>query len=76
MNAIITFMLMMWALLLAGGGVMVAVLGPISITGFGDWDHIITSGTKAVIAIILVVAWVFILSKVKNWIFHRQIKFH
>ena len=68
------FIFAMWLLLLAGGGILVAFLGPISISGFGDFDSIIASGIKAIIAVILVIVWIFALSKIKNWIFHKQIK--
>ena len=73
-SQIFGFIFAMWLLLLAGGGILVAILGPISISGFGDLDSIITSGIQAIIAIILVIVWIFALSKIKNWIFHKQIK--
>ena len=65
----------MWVLILLGGGIMVAVLGPFSIQQFGDFNWIISSGIKVIIAITLVVAWILILSKLKNWIFRKEIKF-
>ena len=75
MNAsIFVFIFAMWILLLIGGGILVAVLGPVSVSGFGDLDSIISSGVKAIIAILLVIVWVFVLSKIKNWIFQKQIK--
>ena len=64
----------MWILLLIGGGILVTILGPISITGYGDFNSMISSSIKAIIAIILVIAWIFVLSKVKSWIFQKQIK--
>ena len=64
----------MWVLLLIGGGILVAILGPISITGYDNFNSIISSSLKAVIAIILVIVWIFVLSKIKNWIFQKQIK--
>ena len=73
-SSIFVFIFAMWLLLLAGGGILVTVLGPISISGFGDFDSILSSGIKAIIAIILVIAWVFVLSKIKNWIFQKQIR--
>ena len=30
------FLFAMWVLILIGGGIIVTILGPISITGFGD----------------------------------------
>ena len=73
-SGIFGFLFGMWMLILIGGGIVVTILGPISISGFGDSNWIINSGLKAVIAIILVVIWVLILSKFKNWIFRKEIK--
>ena len=68
------FLFAMWILILAGGGILVTVLGPFSISGYGDLDLLLTSILKAIIAIILVVIWVLVLSKLKNWIFKKEIK--
>jgi len=35
---------------------------------------LLTSILKAIIAIILVIVWILILSKLKNWIFKKEIK--
>jgi len=67
------FLFGMWVLILLGGGIVVVVLGPISISGYGEMDWLLSSGIKAVIAIILVIAWILILSKLKNWIFRKEI---
>lgn len=68
------FLFAMWALIIAGGGILVTILGPFSISGYGDLDLLLTSTLKAIIAIILVVIWVLVLSKLKNWIFRKEIK--
>jgi len=73
-SSIFVFVGIMWILLIIGGGIVVTILGPISITGYGDLNQIIASGIKAIIAIILVVIWIVILSKMKKWIFHKEIK--
>jgi hypothetical protein len=65
----------MWVLIILGGGILVTVLGPFSITGFSDFDWILTSSLKAVIAIILVIMWILVLSKIKNWIFRKEMKY-
>jgi ABC-type uncharacterized transport system permease subunit len=65
----------MWILILAGGGILVTILGPFSISGYGDFDLLLTSILKAIIAIILVIVWILILSKLKNWIFKKEIKY-
>jgi len=69
------FLFVMWILILAGGGILVTILGPFSISGYGDFDLLLTSILKAIIAIILVIVWILILSKLKNWIFKKEIKF-
>ena len=68
------FLFSMWILILIGGGIMVTILGPFSIQEFGDFHWILTSGVKVGIALILVVIWILILSKLKNWIFRKEIK--
>ena len=68
------FLFAMWALIVVGGGIVVTLLGPISISGFGEFDWFIASVIKAIIALVLVVIWILILSKLKNWIFRKEIK--
>ena len=68
------FLLAMWILILVGGGIVVSILGPISITGFNEFNWIISSAIKGGLAIILVIIWIFILLKIKNWIFKKGIK--
>lgn len=70
---IFAYISVMWVLIIAGGGLLVSIIAPISIRGYGQLDHILDSGVKAVISILLVVAWIFIMSKIKNWIFHRKV---
>jgi len=65
----------MWILIIIGGGIMVVLLGPFSIQQFGDFHWIVTSGIKVIVALILVVIWILILSKLKNWIFKKELKF-
>jgi hypothetical protein len=69
------FLFTMWILIIGGGGVLVMILGPLTISGYGDFDFLIASIIKAIIAIILVIIWILILSKLKNWIFKKEIKF-
>lgn len=73
-SGLYAFLFAMWILILLGGGILVTILGPISISGFGPFDMFISSIIKAIIAIILVVIWILILSKLKNWIFRKEIK--
>ncbi len=68
------FLFAMWILILVGGGIVVTILGPISVSGFGEFDMFIGSVIKAIVAIILVVIWILILSKLKNLIFRKEIK--
>ena len=67
------FLFAMWILILLGGGILVTILGPLSISGFGQLDLFISSFIKAIIAIVLVVVWILILAKLKNWIFRKEI---
>ncbi|MDC0209782.1 hypothetical protein OAJ66_01040 [Nitrosopumilus sp.] len=67
------FLFAMWALIIIGGGIMVIFLGPFTIQQFGDFHWIIASGIKVSIALILVVIWILILSKLKNWIFKKEL---
>ena len=67
------FLFAMWVLIIIGGGIMVVLLGPFTIQQFGDFHWIIASGIKVAIALILVVIWILILSKLKNWIFKQEL---
>jgi len=68
------FLFAMWVLIIIGGGIIVTLLGPVSISGFGDLDWLISSVIKAIISIILVIVWILILLKLKNMIFRKEIK--
>ena len=67
------FLFAMWALIIIGGGIMVTLLGPFTIQQFGVFHWIIESGIKVAIALVLVVIWILILSKLKNWIFKKEL---
>ena len=71
---IFVFIFIMWLMIIGGGGLLILIIAPISIRGFDKYDNILDSGIKAVIAVLLVVAWIFIMSRIKNWIFQKQIK--
>ncbi len=71
---IFTFIFAMWILMILGGGILILTIAPISISGYGDLDMILSSGLKAIIAIILVIVWILILSKMKKAIFHGMLK--
>lgn len=73
-SSIFVFIFAMWILIIIGGGISVLILAPIEISGYGEFDLIISSAIKAVVSIGLVITWIFILSKVKNWIFRSQLK--
>jgi len=67
------FLFAMWVLIILGGGIMVVLLGPFTIQQFGEFHWIVASGIKVAIALILVVIWILILSKLKNWIFKKEL---
>jgi len=69
------FLFAMWGLIILGGGIMVVLLGPFSIQQFGDFHWIISSGTKVSIALGLIIIWILVLSKLKNYIFKKELKF-
>lgn len=69
------FLFLMWILILIGGGIAVIILGPISISGYGDFDQLLNSLVKGGIAIGLSIIWVLILSKLKNFIFKKTFNF-
>ena len=71
---IYVFVFIMWVLLLVGGGLLFTIFGPMKIDGFGRYSVLVDSAVKAAIALMLVILWIFVMSKIKNWIFHRQIK--
>ena len=68
------FLFSMWILILAGGGLMVLLVGRISFRDYVDIDPLINSGAKVILGLFLIFIWVFILTKVKNWIFKTEIK--
>jgi len=74
MKELVIFIILMWLMIIAGGGILLSIIAPISIHGFGKYDEFFDSGIKAVIAILLVVTWIFIISKIKNWLFQKEIK--
>lgn len=73
-GAIYVFIFIMWAMIVAGGGILFAVIGPLKIDGYGKYSELLDSGVKALIAMLLVVIWIFAMSKIKNWIFQKQVK--
>lgn len=72
--SIFAFILIMWLLIIIGGEIAIFVLAPISISGYGVLDPILSSGIKAIVAFVMVVVWIFALSKIKNWIFRKELK--
>ena len=71
---IFSFIFAMWILIIIGGGLMVLFIGPLSFSGYGEFDPLINSGAKVLIALILIFIWVLALLKIKNWIFRKIAK--
>jgi len=69
------FLFLMWILILIGGGIAVTILGPISISGYGEYDELLGSILKGIIAIGLSIVWVLILVKLKNFIFKKTFNY-
>ena len=57
------FVIVMWALIILGGGLAVTVLGPLDL-GWGMGDSLLKGG----IAILMVVLWVVILVRIRRLI--------
>ena len=68
------FVFGMWILMILGGAILVVILGPFSISGFSEFDSTLTSVIKAIISILLIILWIFILSKMKDWVYQNQMK--
>ena len=73
-TSIFVFIFSMWALMLAGGGLLILFIGPLSLVADTDVDPILNSIIQVIIALILIFIWILILTKVKNWIFQKKIK--
>ena len=71
---IYSFIFAMWILILVGGGLITLIIGPFSLGSIEGIDPIIFSGIKVGLALVLIFVWIFILTKVKNWIFKSQVK--
>ena len=71
---IYSFIFAMWILILVGGGLMTLIIGPFSLGSIGGIDPMILSGIKVGLALVLIFIWVFVLTKIKNWIFKSQVK--
>jgi len=68
-----TLVIVMWALMIAGGGIAVNVLGPLHASDeAGEAGEAGVSAAKAAVAVGLVVAWVWVLSRIKSAIFSRR----
>ena len=72
--SIFAFIFSMWVLILLGGGVIVLFIGPTSFEVIYYIEPLLNSGLKVLIALVLIFIWVFLLTKIKNWIFKKQIK--
>jgi len=76
-HTIFSFIFVMWILIIIGGGLLVVFTSMISIEGYvtiGSLELYYASIAKALIAIILVIIWVYVLTRIKNWMFHKKIK--
>lgn len=76
-RTIFLFIFVMWVLIISGGGLLIVFTSQIVIDGYvtlGSLQLYYASIVKAIIAIILVAVWIYTLSKIKNWMFNKQIK--
>ena len=73
-TSVFAFIFAMWVLILIGGGLLVLFIGPLSFAGNIEIDPTLNSVIKVIIALALIFVWIVILTKVKNWIFKKQLK--
>ena len=73
-TSVFAFIFTMWIIILVGGGLLVLFIGPISFVGTTAINPMFNSIIKVIIALILIFFWILILTKIKNWIFQKQIK--
>lgn len=74
---IFSFIFVMWILIIIGGGLLIVLTSIVSIEGYvtaGPLELYYVSIVKAIIAMILVIIWIYVLTKIKNWMFHTKIK--
>lgn len=74
---IFSFIFVMWILIIIGGGLLIILTSIVSIDGYviiGSLELYYASIVKAIIAIILVIIWIYVLTKIKNWMFHKKIR--
>lgn len=74
---IFSFIFIMWILIMIGGGLLIVFTSIISIDGYvtvGFLELYYGSIVKAIVAILLVIIWIYVLIKIKNWMFHKKIK--
>lgn len=74
---IFSFIFIMWILIIIGGGLLIVFTSIISIDGYvtiGPLELYYGSIVKAIVAILLVIIWIYVLTKIKNWMFHKKIK--
>lgn len=65
---IYVFLVVMWTLIILGGGMAVLILGPLNLgEPYQSWN----STVKALVAIGMVVSWVILLVKLKGYIFRN-----
>ena len=63
------FIVVMWALMILGGGIATIMLGSIHIENSDEFTLLLLSMVKAIASISLVIVWVYILNKIKQKIF-------
>ena len=74
MISVYVFVIVMWLLILVGGGIMVVLVEPLSLNIGNTLHSILNPGIKVVITLFLISIWIFVLIKIKNWFFQKWIK--
>ena len=70
---LVVFILIMWILIMAGGGILVLLVAPIEVDCCGSQALLVSSVIKALITFGLVILWIFVISWMKRLILHRAL---
>lgn len=74
LGPLVVFILVMWALMIVGGGILVLLVAPLELDCCGDQGPLASSVAKAGITLGLVVLWILILSWMKKAMLHGMMR--
>lgn len=71
MRILYIFISYVWISILTGGYLVVTIVKPIAISGLGEFDPYLTPIVKGIIIVIMILIWLLVLIKMKNWVYNR-----